>query len=45
LTERIKLSDDGTAFTSTIRYEALDRQGKAVEGGGAAVGRGSRTRL
>jgi hypothetical protein len=42
LAERIRLSDDGQGFTSTIRYEALDRRGKAVEGGGAAAGRGRR---
>jgi hypothetical protein len=44
LTERIKLSDDGDAFSSTITYEALDQGGKAVEGGGTGQSRGVRMR-
>ncbi len=43
--ERIALSNDGESFTSTIRYQALDQAGKAVEGGGEAVGRGKRLRF
>jgi hypothetical protein len=42
LTERIKVSDDGGSFTSTIRYEAFDKTGKPAEGGGTGTGRGSR---
>lgn len=45
LTERIQLSDDGASYTSTIRYEALDRSGKPAEGGGTAKGRAVRIRL
>lgn len=45
LTERIRLSDDGGSFTSTIRYQALDRAGKPAEGGGTARGRGTKMRL
>jgi len=45
LTERIKVSDDGNAFTSTIRYEAFDLMGKSIEGGGTATGKASRMRL
>jgi len=44
LTERIKLSDDGQSFTSTIRYEAFDATGKPAEGGGSAKGSGARIR-
>lgn len=44
LTERIKVSDDGNSFTSTIRYEAFDKMGKPAEGGGSGTGRGSRMR-
>ena len=44
LTERIQLSDDGNAFTSTIRYDAFDKSGKPAEGGGTAKGRGERMR-
>lgn len=44
LTERIKLSDDGQSFTSTIRYEAFDATGKPAEGGGPAKGSGARIR-
>jgi len=42
LTERIQLSSDGNAFTSTLRYEPLDAQGKPAQGGGTATGRGTR---
>jgi hypothetical protein len=42
LTERIQVSKDGDAFTSTIRYDAFDKTGKPAEGGGTATGRGSR---
>ncbi|HET7497389.1 MAG TPA: hypothetical protein VFM00_03745 [Candidatus Eisenbacteria bacterium] len=45
LTERIRLSDDGASFTSTIQYQALDRAGKPAEGGGTAKGRGAKMRL
>jgi hypothetical protein len=45
LTERIRLSDDGNAFRSTIRYEALDPSEKPAPGGGSGEGRGERIRL
>lgn len=45
LTERIKLSDDGSTFTSTLAFEALDQGGKPVPGGGNAKGRAVRIRL
>ena len=41
-TERITLATDGNSFTSTIRYEGFDLQGKPIEGGGEATGRGVR---
>ena len=42
LIERITLSEDARAFTSTIRYEARDAEGNPVAGGGEAKGRGQR---
>jgi hypothetical protein len=42
LLETITLSDDADAFTSTIRYDAFDRAGNPIEGGGEATGRGVR---
>ncbi|HET9952183.1 MAG TPA: hypothetical protein VFS09_10350 [Candidatus Eisenbacteria bacterium] len=44
LTERIKISDDGDTFTSTLTYEMLDPQGKPAAGGGTAKGRAVRIR-
>jgi hypothetical protein len=44
LTERIRLSADGNAFTSTLTYEAFDPQGKPASGGGTATGRAARIR-
>lgn len=44
-TERIKLSDDANAFTSTMTYEALDQRGEPAPGGGNAKGRAVRIRL
>ena len=41
-TERITLAPDGNGFTSTIRYEAFDVQGRPVEGGGEATGKAAR---
>lgn len=38
LVERITLSADGQTFTSTLRYDAFDRKGEAIEGGGEAKG-------
>lgn len=43
--EVITVSDDGETFTSTIRYEALDRAGLPIEGGGDGSGRGVRLRF
>ena len=40
--ERITIADDGKTYTTTIRYEAFDRAGKAVEGGGEGTGTGVR---
>ena len=40
--ENITVSADGKSYTSTIDYTAFDPQGKAVEGGGKAEGRGNR---
>jgi len=40
--ERITLSDDGKTYTATIHYEAFDRTGKAIEGGGDGTGTGLR---
>ncbi len=43
LKERIRVSEDGRTFTSTIQYETLDAQGNPVAGGGGeAEGRGVR---
>jgi hypothetical protein len=39
LVEHITLAPGGDAFTSTLRYEAFDPQGKPIEGGGEAEGR------
>lgn len=44
-TERITLSADGQALTSTIRYEALGLSGEPVEGGGDARGSAVRIRF
>jgi len=43
--ETITLSDDGETFASTIRYEAFDRTGAPVAGGGQGAGRGIRLRF
>jgi hypothetical protein len=40
--ETITLAADGETFTSTIRYDALDRAGNQTEGGGEATGLGVR---
>lgn len=42
LTEIVKLSDDGKAFTSAIIYKAFDVAGNPIEGGGPAIGHGVR---
>lgn len=42
LTEKITLSEDGNSFTSTLRLELFDRQGKSAEGGGKATGQAKR---
>jgi hypothetical protein len=42
LTERIQLSDDGHAFTSTIRYEPLNAKGEPAPGAGQGKGRAVR---
>ena len=44
-TERITLSPDGQAFTSTVRYEALGVKGEPVAGSGEARGRAVRIRF
>lgn len=41
-TERITVSPDGQAFTSTIRYEARGLSGEPAAGGGEARGRAVR---
>jgi hypothetical protein len=38
--ERISLSEDGTSFTSKIKYDQFDTAGKPAEGGGEATGKG-----
>jgi hypothetical protein len=38
--ERITLSEDGTSFTSKIKYDQFDTAGQPVEGGGEANGQG-----
>jgi len=43
--ETITLSDDGETFESAIRYEAFDREGAPVAGGGRGAGRGVRLRF
>jgi hypothetical protein len=43
--ETITLSGDGQSFTSTIRYEAFDQSGQAIDGGGDADGRGERLKF
>ena len=45
LTERIRLSPDHRAFTSTIRYEAFGMRDEPVEGSGTARGRAVRVRF
>jgi len=45
LTEHIKLSDDGNAFTSTLTYEPFDQRGEPTAGGGAAKARATRIRF
>jgi hypothetical protein len=40
--ERITVAPDGRTFTSTIRYELFDVDGKTIDGGGEATGRGVR---
>ena len=41
-TERIEVSPDAKTFISTMRYEAFDRRGEPLEGGGTARGEGVR---
>ena len=41
-TERITVAPDGRTFTSTIRYELFDVEGRSIAGGGEAQGRGTR---
>ncbi|MGH8224164.1 MAG: hypothetical protein ACREQZ_14440 [Woeseiaceae bacterium] len=36
--ERITVSTDGQTFSSTIKYDAFDRKGEPIEGGGEATG-------
>ena len=43
--ETFDLSEDGQSFTSTLRYELFDEQGKPAVGGGSGEGRGKRLRL
>ena len=43
--ETITVSDDGESFASAIRYEAFDRAGDPVGGGGAGTGQGVRLRF
>jgi hypothetical protein len=38
--EIITLSDDGETFSSVIEYEAFDKNGNPVDGGGIAIGKG-----
>jgi len=45
LTERIKLADDGNAFTSTLTYEPFDQRGEPTTGGGTAKTRAVRIRF
>ena len=45
LIERIRLSDDGNAFTSTLTLDMFDAQGKPAPGGGKAAGRAERIRV
>lgn len=40
--ERIRMVAGGDSFVSTIRYDALDRAGKPIAGGGEAKGRAAR---
>jgi hypothetical protein len=41
-TERIELSADAQAFTSTMDYEVFGKRGEPLEGGGTARGEGVR---
>ncbi|MEO5821497.1 MAG: hypothetical protein ABIT71_13410 [Vicinamibacteraceae bacterium] len=41
-TERITVAPDGRTFSSIIRHELFDTQGRRIDGGGEAVGRGVR---
>lgn len=41
-TERITVAPDGRTFTSAIRYQVFDATGGVLEGGGDAIGRGTR---
>jgi hypothetical protein len=45
LTEKITLGEDGQAFTSAIRYEIYDQQGKLTDAGGVATGRAERIKF
>ena len=42
LTETIKLGDDRKSYTSTLRFELFDANGRPAEGGGTAKGQGVR---
>lgn len=45
LSQQITLAADGQAFTSTIKYEVLDPQGRPTEAASAATGQGERLRF
>jgi hypothetical protein len=45
LTQKITLSEDGSAFDSAIKYEVFDQLGKSTEGVSEAVGKGIRIRF
>ncbi len=44
LVDTISVTDDGQAFSSRIHFQAFDRTGKPVEGGGEASGQGVKIR-
>ena len=45
LVEKITLSSDGNTYNSTVRYDAYDRQGKVLDGGGDATAQGVKLRF
>ncbi len=45
LTEKITLATDGNSYTSSIRYDAYDKQGNLLDAGGDGTANGVKLRL